>query len=172
VGDYRIVESIDGRGRVRSDYEYIGAPWVYAKDGETVRAAKRTATTCCLVGWAAWVAALLPLSSATRAWYASMPFIFAAIPLALNAALAWRILRQKEPFEHRHADQVENRGPACSFFTIVLSAAALVGEAVNALRGADLLPGDGIFAACAAILVGCGLLCHRQWKRLKCREAA
>ena len=39
VGDYRIVESIDGRGRVKSDYEYIGAPYVYAGDAASVKAA-------------------------------------------------------------------------------------------------------------------------------------
>ena len=170
VGDYRIIESIDSRGRIRSDYEYIGAPWSYGEDAQTVRVAKRNVAVCCLVGWSAWLAALLPLSAATRALYASLPLIFAAVPLALNTALAGRLLRVKEPFEHRHADQIANRGPACSFFTILLGIAALVGEAVNALRGAALLPGDGVFCAGAAALAGCGIGCHRQWKRLRCRE--
>lgn len=171
VGDYRIVETIDGRGRIRSDYEYIGKPWVYAGDGAEVRAARKTVAAGCVVGWLAWLGALLPVSSATRVLYVSMPFIFAAIPLALNAALAWRLFRTGEPFEHRHADQVENRGPACSFFTILLSAIALIGEAVNALRGAVMLPGDAVFAACAAVIVACAIACHRQWKRLKCKKA-
>ncbi len=28
VGDYRLVESIDERGRIRTDFEYIGATYV------------------------------------------------------------------------------------------------------------------------------------------------
>lgn len=171
VSDYRIVESIDSRGRIRSDYEYIGAPWIYAEGEETVRPAKRTVAASCLVGWLAWLGAMLPRSEATRHLYTSMPFIFLAIPLALNAALGWRILRQGEPFEHRHADQVNNRGPACSFFTVFLCAAALLGEVAGVLGGGALLPGDAVFCAGAVLLLACGVICHRQWKRLRCREA-
>ena len=172
VSDYRIVESIDGRGRVRTDFEYIGAPWYYAEGAATVRTARRIVTACCPVGWAAWLIALTPRSAATRALYTALPFVFAAVPMALNTALTLRLLRQKEPFEHRHADQLENRGPACSFLVILLSAIALIGEAVNALRGAGWLTGDGVFCACTVILAACGLASHRQWKGLKCREGA
>ena len=171
VGDYRIVESIDERGRIRSDYEYIGAPYVYAEGVRTVKAARLRAAMGCLVGWAAWVAALLPLSAAMRTLYVALPFAFDAVPLALATGIAARLFREKEPFEHRHADQLENRAPACTFFAMLLSGAALVGEGVNALRGMALLPGDAVFSAGAAILLACGLLCHRQWKRLRCRKA-
>ena len=37
VGDYRLVESIDGRGRIRTDYEYIGANYAYAGGAKDVR---------------------------------------------------------------------------------------------------------------------------------------
>ena len=172
VGDYRIVESIDGRGRVVSGYEYIGRPWAFERDEATVRAARRVVAISCAVGWAAWLAALLPVSSATRTLYVALPFIFAALPLGLNTALCWRLFRQKPPFEHRHADQLHNRGPACSFFTALLCTLALIGEGVNALRGAALSAGDAVFIAGAALLMACGIACHRQWKRLRCREMA
>ena len=171
VGDYRIVESIDERGRVKSDYEYIGAPYVYAFDARTVEAARLRVALGCLTGWAAWIAALLPVSAAMRALVIALPFAFAAIPLALTAGIAASLFREKAPFEHRHADRLENRAPACTFFMALLSAIALAGEGVNALRGAEMLPGDGIFAACAALIVACAIFCHRQWKRLKCIKA-
>jgi len=171
VGDYRIVESIDERGRVRSDYEYIGAPWVYAADGQTVKAARRRVAACCAVGWLAWVAALLPVSTAMRALVIALAFAFAALPLALASGIAVSLFREKPPFEHRHADRLENRAPACTFFVALLGGVSLIGEAVNALRGAQLLPGDGVFAVCAAVLVACAIFCHRQWKRLKCIKA-
>ena len=171
VGDYRIVESIDGRGRVKSDYEYIGAPYVYAGDAASVKAARVRVALCCMVGWAAWLAALIPVSTAMRALCIALPFAFAAPPLALASGTAIGLFRQKEPFEHRHADRLENRAPACTFFVALLSAVALVGEAVNALRGVALLPGDAVFSAGAALLTACAILCHRQWKRLKCRKA-
>ena len=168
VGDYRIVESIDARGRVKSDYEYIGAPYVYAGDATAVKAARSRVALCCAVGWAAWLSALIPISAAMRALYVALPFAFAAIPLALTAGTAVSLFREKEPFEHRHADRLENRAPACTFFLALLGVIALIGEAVNALRGAQLLPGDAVFAVCAAVVVACAILCHRQWRRLRC----
>ena len=171
VGDYRIVESIDGRGRVKSDYEYIGAPWVYAADGQTVKTARMHVAACCAFGWLAWVIALLPLSAAMRVLVVALSFVFAALPLALATGIAVSLFGEKPPFEHRHADRLENRAPACTFFVALLGGVALAGEAVNALRGAELLPGDGVFAACAAVLVACAIFCHRQWQRLQCIKA-
>ncbi len=96
VGDYRIVESIDARGRVKSDYEYIGAPYVYAGDATAVKAARSRVALCCAVGWAAWLSALIPISSAMRALYVALPFAFAAIPLALTAGTAVSLFREKD----------------------------------------------------------------------------
>jgi len=171
VGDYRIVESIDARGRVRSDYEYIGAPWVYTEDIQTVKPARTRAAACCAVGWLAWVVALLPVSAAMRSLVIALSFAFVALPLALATGVVVSLFREKPPFEHRHADRLENRAPACTFFVALLGGIALAGEAVNALRRTELLPGDGVFAICAAVLVTCAVVCHRQWKLLKCRKA-
>lgn len=171
VADYRIVESIDSRGRIRSDYEYIGAPYVYARGMGAAKAARVRVAACCALGWAAWIGALLPLSSAMRRLYVALPFALVAVPLALTTGIAASLFSEREPFEHRHADRLENRAPACTFFAGLLGAVALVGEGVNVLLGAQLLPGDGIFAAGAAALLVCAIVCHRQWKALKCRTA-
>ena len=168
VGDYRLVESIDQRGRIRTDYEYIGADYVFAAGGEAARGILTRALAACGMGWLAFLGALTPLSAATRAWWVALPFAFVALPLALMTGAAARALRAKEPLEHRHADQLENRCPACSFFVMLLSAVALIGEAVNGARGAELLTGDIVFAACAALLFGVGWHNHRLWKRVKC----
>lgn len=169
IADYRIVESIDERGRIRSGYEYIGAAYDYAGNPETVRRARRGVAWCCVVGWTAYAIALLPVSVATHTLYTALPFAFIALPLFMISGLCAALFRQKPPFEHRYADRLENRGPACSFFMALLGAIALVGEAVNAVRG-GLLPGDAAFAAGAAALLICGIVCHRRWRDLKCRE--
>ena len=168
VGDYRLVESIDERGRIRTDFEYIGATYVHAGGATAARGLLRRALTACGVGWAAFVGALIPVSRAARTLYVSLPFAFAALPLGLMTAVVFRVLRAGEKLEHRHADQLENRCPACSFFTILLCVVALAGEGVNLLRGVQMLPGDIAFAAGAALLIACGVHNHRLWKRLKC----
>jgi len=171
VGDYRLIESIDGHGRIKTDYEYIGAAYCFAEGAVTARRLLRRALLLCALGWLAFVGALVPLSAASRTLWVSLPFAFAAVPLALMTATLFRTQRTAEPLEHRHADQLENRCPACSFFVALLSGIALAGEGVNLLRRTALLRGDIAFSLGAAVLLSVGLCCHRLWKRLKCRKA-
>ena len=162
VGDYRIVESIDARGRVKSDYEYIGAPYVYAGDATAVKAARSRVALCCAVGWAAWLSALIPISAAMRALYVALPFAFAAIPLALTAGTAVSLFREKEPFEHRHADRLENRAPACTFFLALLGVVALIGEVRAALRGRRCCRATPCSRVARRWYVASAILCRRQ----------
>lgn len=170
VGDYRLVETIDARGRIRTDYEYIGAAYAYAEGyGRATDALKRALAACC-AGGLAFVGALAPASAASKTLWVVLPFAFAALPLGLMTASAARALRAGEKLEHRHADQLENRCPACSFFAMLLAAVALVGEGANLLRGAAMRSGDIAFALGAALLFACGLYTKGLWKRLKCRK--
>lgn len=168
VGDYRIVETLDERGRVVSRSEYTGKHYRFAEDDVTVRGARMWVGACCIVGWAAYVLALLPLSVATRTIYVSLPFVFAALPLALTSGTALSVFHTKPPFERRFADRLENRAPAATFFVMLLTGLSLAGECVNALRGHSLLWGDAAFSIGAAVLFACGKLAHGQWKRFKC----
>ncbi len=170
VGDYRIVESIDGAGRIRTDYEYIGAAYAFASGAKDARRWLMRALAACGVGWLALVGALIPVSRAARTLYAVLPLAFAALPLGLTTAAVARALRAGEKLEHRHADQLENRCPACSFLTVLLSGIALIGEGVNLVRGVEMLPGDVAFAAGAALLIAAGLHNHRLWRRVRCVE--
>ena len=172
VGDYRLVESIDGRGHIRTDYEYIGAPYTFAEGTEAATRALKRALADCAVGWLACTGALALPSAASRTLWVVLPLAFAALPLGLMTAAALRALRGKEPLEHRHADQLENRCPACSFFTMALPAIALIGEAANLFRGVGLLAGDIAFAAGAALLLCCGWVTRGLWKRARCVKAS
>ena len=167
VGDYRIVESIDGRGRVKSDYEYIGAPYVYAGDAASVKAARVRVALCCMVGWAAWLAALIPVSTAMRALCIALPFAFAALPLGMLTALTLSARKAAEPLEHPTADQLTNAYPPRALFTALLPAAALLGEGIRFLLGpGDMRPGDALFALGALGLAVCGALAFAGRKAL------
>ncbi len=170
IGDYRIVESMDGRGRVRTEYEYIGLPWRFAEDREAVRRGRGILAGCAAGGWVAFAAALAPASTAARTLYAVLPLALAALPLGLLTGLVWRLFRVAEPFEHRHADQIENRGPAYTFFIALLGSVAAAGAIVALVRGGAFTPGDGAFIGGGAALAGLGLTGHRQWRRLRCLE--
>ena len=171
IKDYRIVETVNERGRIRSNYEYIGAAYVFAADAKTLYRARRFALAACLIGWLAFLGALLPNSTAMRTFYVSLPFAFAALPLWLLTEDAVFAFRAKEPLEHRHADRLANRYPAAAVFTAALPAVSLIGELVTLLRGLDLRAGDIAFTLFAALLLGCGAVSYRGRKNLLCRKA-
>ena len=170
IKDYRIVETVNERGRIRSDYEYIGQPYYFVAKAETISRVKKTLAALCVLAWIAWICAMLPDNTAMRTWYVSFPFAFAAIPLFLMADLALPLLRLRQPMEHRTADKLENRWPPRCLAAAILSGLALLGEAVNLMRGLPMKGGDGIFTLCALLVLLCSALCFRERKTLACRK--
>lgn len=170
IKDYRIVETVNERGRIRSDYEYIGQPYYFAAKADRIRRAKKSLTALCVLAWIAWICAMLPDNTAMRTWYVSFPFAFAAIPLAMMGDLVFSLLRVREPMERRDADRLENRWPPRCLAAAILSGLALLGEAVNLMRGLPMKGGDGIFTLCALVILVCAVLCFRERKALACRK--
>lgn len=168
VGDYRLVETVSERGRIKTEYEYIGSPYVFTDEKAAARA-KKTACAACASAWIAYIGAMLPLSAAMRTFFVSLPFIFSAVPLALLTDALLGVLFRKPPLEHRHADRLENRYPAAAFFLLLLPLLSLIGEGIQLLSGVDGTAGDGVFATCAAALALCGAALFRQKEQLKCR---
>ena len=170
IKDYRIVESINSRGGVRVETEYIGAPYYFLLGSETAGKSRRLSLLLCLAGWCAFIGALIPNSAGMRTMYVSLPFAFSALPLGLMSSLLLGSLRLKEPMEHRLADRFENRFPAQALAMTALPGAALSGEGIRWATGGSMLPGDAVFAPCAAALCLCGALCFGQRGRLRTRK--
>ena len=157
IRNYRLLESVDERGRLRVDYEYIGAYYRFAAGTAAAKKAGRQSLALCALGWAAFLTALLPQSTAMRTIYVSLPFAFSALPLGMLTALALSARKAAEPMEHPLADQLTNAYPPRALFTAVLPAAALLGLGIRLLMApGELLPGDGIFALGALGLTVCG----------------
>ena len=170
VRDYRLVETVDERGRIRTDYEYIGDDYYYLRGPETALKARRTALAVCGVGWAALLGAMLPNSGGMRVLYVSLPLIFTVLALGLLTETLLSAASKTEPFQHRQADRLENRYPAASLAAAVLPGIALLGELVNLLRGVALNGGDGILCLCAAVTAGCGTLAFALRGRFAVRK--
>ena len=170
IKDYRIVESLNGRGGIRLETEYIGAPYYFACGAEKAGKCRKLCAGLCLLGWLSFVGALIPNSAGMRTLYVSLPFAFTALPLGLMTSLLLSALRLKEPMEHRMADRFENRFPAQALGITVLPGVSLAGEGVMLLLGKQMLPGDGIFALCAAALFSCGLALFLQRRTLRTRK--
>ncbi len=170
IKDYRIVESLDSRGRIRVETEYIGEPYVFVSGLEKARKVRDLALLLCLGAWLSFVGALIPNSAGMRTLYVSLPFAFTALPLGMMSSLLLGSLGVKEPMEHRLADRFENRYPALALGLTALPAFSLIGEGVLWLGGGQMLPGDAVFAPCAALLFACGLGCFLQRGKLRTRK--
>jgi len=157
VKDYRILESVDRRGRIKAESEYIGEKYYFTSGQETARRQGKRALALCALGWLFFVGAMLPSSGGMRTVYVSLPFVFSALPLGMLTALTAETLPLREPLEHRHADKLENGYPVRALFTAVMPALSLLGEAVKLFVSREnMTPGDGIFALCALALAACG----------------
>ena len=170
VGDYHLADSLDDRGRIRTEVEYVGALYSFVKDDEAVRKTKRCVLFLCAIGWLAYTAAMIPVSAAMRTYYTAIPFVFIAVPLALLTGTVFEVLPLRERFIHRHADRIENRWPSSCMFIAFLSGVSLLCEAVNLIRGLEMQTGDLLFAFCAPVILLTGILAFRARNGLQCRK--
>ncbi len=158
--DYRLVETVDEKGRIHTDTEYIGAHYRFARGLPEVRTAARKMAACCLLGWLGFLAALYLPSIAMKRLYAALPCAFSALPLWFLSSAVWTGLRAGEKLSRREAERVNSRLPAAALFLMLLPAAACLGALAALLpAGASPLPGDWAFFGGCLLCVLCGLFC-------------
>lgn len=172
VGDYHLADSLDDRGKIRTEVEYVGGRYSFVKDAGTVQKAKKRVFILCAVCWLLYVGGMIPVSTAMRTVYSAVPYVLIAVPLALLTGTILEIYPQKERFIHRYADRMENRYPASAAFIAILSGVALAGQGINLIRGLAMTGGDLTAAVCAAGLLTTGIFLSRTGKDLKCEKTS
>lgn len=150
VKDYRIVETIDERGRIKADYEYIGEPYRYKNPVEAAKAEK-TALGLDVLSLALFLAALLVRSRGSRTLYVVLPFAFSVLPLAMLADLTVSVIRAKKPMEHRFADKLDNSYPPICLGAMALAGMSFIAQLISiAVSRSGLMAGDLVFTLAAA----------------------
>ena len=161
IQDYRLVEHIDARGRIRTEHEYIGPYYCYVH-AASVKREKRLALGLCAGCAVLFIAALLPDSSLMRRWFVSLPFLFAAIPLVLLIDMFLILPAPDKLLERRQADKLSNRYPAAAAFLIGLSALALLGSLGCLIFAGGANGADVLVCVCAAAILACGVVLFRR----------
>jgi len=161
--DYRLVESVDEKGRLRASAEYIGADYYFTSGSAAARTAARRCAIFCALSWTGQLAAFLPQSLAMRRLWSSLPAAFSVLPLWLLSAAVITALRAKEPLQRREAETLSSRVPAAAVFTALLSGAAFFAALFSLLySGSGMLPGDLCFLGGELVIAVCALLCFRK----------
>ena len=165
--DYRLIDSVDECGRIRTDTEYIGAYYRFAAGYETALAAQKRMGLFSRLAALCFLLSLLPRSTASFTLYVTLPYLFTALPLALLLTTLYRLRCLGERLDHRAADQSNDHIPGRCFASFLLPALAIVGEAVALLLGGAFLVGDALFLLGALGCLVCALLCFRERKLLR-----
>ena len=165
--DYKLQESVDQEGHVSFAYGYEGP----AYRGEQDKRISGRVTLYAAAGWIFYVAAMLPFSFAMHTLPIALSFVFTAIPLwmlARVAVLLGRVRRHAGTVLHRkEADLLTNTYPPSALFTFLLPAICLTGEAVRALTGREMVPGDALFCVFAVLLCVTGILSFRLRRQVQ-----
>ena len=171
--DYRLKDSVDERGRIRTEAEYIGPSFVFREGVRTARRTGKTAALFCAVAWLGFLTALYPESDVGHAVYAVLPCALLALPLWMLSAVAVLALRVKEPFTRKEQERFTVRFPGTAIAVAALSALAILGGVICLLvRGAERPAADAVFFAGNALCMTAAVLCRRLRRRLECTDSA
>lgn len=172
IKDYKLEDSLDARGRIRSKAVYIGGDYGFERPDQASTKAKWTVLGLNLGAWLLFIGALLPNSLAARTMYCVLPLAAAALPLALGTMGAYALMTTREPMRREQADKISQRLPIASLLTLIFSGAALLGFCAMLIFSAGkALPGDAVFAALTAGLVAASALSLWLSRRFKTRRA-
>ena len=168
VGDYRLIEEFDEKGRVHHSHEYIGKPYYFVSGPDEVAAARKKLLILGAAAFVFYIAAMIPASDMMHSMFVSLPFAFCAVPLFILMTTVWQVPGgTKKPMERRLAERISNRIPQCGMFLMILSAAALIGTA-GVIRsrifgsGSTFRTGNVIFTVMAASLMAAAVLIFRS----------
>lgn len=148
--DYRLLEEFNEKGKVKTDYEYIGKPYGFEEDLSLVEPARKKALALILFTGAAVIAGMVPPSGMMKHLWIAFPYALSVLPVFMLGDLLIAVQTLKEPFERRHADKVNNRYPALSLAIMYLMAIAVIGSVIVLIREKSPSSGDIVFCFCAA----------------------
>ena len=164
VGDYRLENVRDSRGKLRTVPVYRGTRYRFAEDMPQNRRFRLLPPA--LIASVAEIILLAVNSDLMRTWYASAPIVFGLIPLILLWTVVVRIFTVKREFRREDRDLFENRFPVSTLLFGILNAVAAISGVIASLR----IPKELARCVCPAVCAVCGFWLFGQRKRLKCAE--
>jgi hypothetical protein len=172
IKDYKLEDSLDARGRIRSKAVYIGGDYGFERPDQATAKAKWTVLGLNLIAWLLFIGALLPNSLAARTMYCVLPLAAAAFPLGLGTMGVFALMTAQEPMRREQADKISQGLPIASLLSLIFSGAALLGFCAMAIFSpGQMLAGDAVFAALSAGLTAVSALSLWLSRRFKTRRA-
>lgn len=171
VKDYRLTDSVDTRGKLCTETEYIGGQFYFQQGAAAVRARAKVLAGFNAAAWAAWLTPLLFNNGAMHIAFISFPYLFAPLPLWLMSMAVYTALTTPEPMKHKQSDRVCNLLPGGSIAAAILSGIALIGLGISLIFHIGTHNSfDWLFGICAALLLAAVLVIFSQRKFFRTEE--
>lgn len=151
VKDYKFLERLDSRGRLKTTAVYTGTYYRF-RNAPSARAMGRLLFPAMLIAWLLFVGAMIPNSRASHTMYVILPFAFTALPLGFLTKCLWLMKREKEPFIRSVGERFSQQLPGWSLAGTLLCSVSFLGELITVLIVKSFSLQDAIF------LGGCLLL--------------
>ena len=163
VKDYKLNQSVDERGRLRSEPIYVGSYYVFRESAADVKAQAKKSLAACIGAWAAFIGSLFLNTGAMRLFHVSLPYAFTAIPLWLLTSVTIKAYKASGKLQHRDSDEMNTRYPACSMWSAILPIFALLGMLVAVIFNiGSLVRADIAFALLASVVCACAAYCFTK----------
>ena len=167
--DYRLEEQIDSNGRVKAKAVYIGGD--YKLSPELSKSEKRVLLALSALSTLLIIGALIPVSQATRTTYVIMPFTFSILPVFIMIVTTLQLYRAKEVMRREQAERTAFRLPACTFTTMLLTAAAFLGQVItNVFSRDNIAIGDISFSVLSLTIVIINAIAFSKCRKMKATE--
>ena len=163
LSDYSLEQTIGPRGRVVSEYRYIGSRYSVSPGGLSAGRVKASSVLLA-AAVAVFIAAMIPSSSSMRRFYILLPYAFAAVPLFFACRGAAVFLLSGPEYTRMEKDRISAL-PGGSLVSAVFILLALAGSVVTGIVSSGFYrPGDWVFLT-LSILLAAVLFCVFSFTR-------
>ena len=131
VGDYRLENVRDRKGRLVTKPVYRGDIFGFEKSGEKIVKTRRMFIRSTVLEWVILIFSLLINSDKGRVMYISLPLIAVAFPLLYQSDAAALLMKRGGDYKREEKDKVTEKMVAAVFISFFFSLCSSVGHIVS-----------------------------------------
>ena len=154
VGDYRLENVTDRRGKLKTVPVYRGPLFRFTADEKTLKAAKGRCLALTVLLTAALLVTLVLHSELLQRIYVVMPLVLSILPTALIWAGVYHLFTAGPALPRDKSDKIHNRFAGWSIVLLALSVLSLLGQAAAYFSGFPVAAGIPITLS-TAVMIAC-----------------
>ena len=154
VGDYRLENVTDRRGKLKTVPVYRGPRFRFTADEKTLKAAKKRCLALTVLLTAALLATLLLHSELLQRIYVVMPLVLSILPAVFLWTGLYHLFTAGPALPRDKSDKIHNRFAGWSVVLLALCVLSLIGQLAAYSGGVSAAEGFPI-TLCTVVMVVC-----------------